>query len=218
MFSNKRSRTSVSFKASSLSKDCENSLSKKVSKESVFEELYKQTVPKLAFEFPESGKGSAGDSVLSNISTYNKSCQDNILISSSNEKLSNNIKCSHDYVGKDINECHVDNDNHVKSPRCNKFKKSRVCKLKSNDMYIITKEDEASGAGFRGKRDFLTEAKAAGSIFPCEQCGKIFSYRSQYEIHCITHTGEKPHPCEHCSKRFRLKHHLKRHMQNKHSV
>ncbi|XP_014675071.1 PREDICTED: zinc finger protein 251-like [Priapulus caudatus] len=52
----------------------------------------------------------------------------------------------------------------------------------------------------------------------CEQCTKVFSYRSALKKHYATHTSEKPCVCEECGKAFKTKsnlgQHLKVHLRN----
>ncbi|CAH1791494.1 unnamed protein product [Owenia fusiformis] len=49
--------------------------------------------------------------------------------------------------------------------------------------------------------------------FKCQTCGKKFGLRHNLKVHEYTHTGEKPHCCQHCGKGFAqttsLQHHYK---------
>ncbi|KAH8330218.1 hypothetical protein KR067_000194, partial [Drosophila pandora] len=40
----------------------------------------------------------------------------------------------------------------------------------------------------------------------CELCGRKFKYKSNFKIHMMTHTGDKPFACEDCDKRFYTEH------------
>ena len=46
----------------------------------------------------------------------------------------------------------------------------------------------------------------------CHVCNRGFLNKSNIKVHLRTHTGEKPFGCEHCSKAFRQKAHLLKHM------
>lgn len=46
----------------------------------------------------------------------------------------------------------------------------------------------------------------------CQVCNRGFLNKSNIKVHLRTHTGEKPFGCEHCSKAFRQKAHLLKHM------
>lgn len=46
----------------------------------------------------------------------------------------------------------------------------------------------------------------------CDNCGKIFNYKSSLKLHIATHSIEKPHICIHCDRGFSNKKDLKRHI------
>jgi len=46
----------------------------------------------------------------------------------------------------------------------------------------------------------------------CNDCSKLFRFKNQLTKHIQTHTGERPHQCPLCYWAFKQKHHLVRHM------
>ncbi|RVE56254.1 hypothetical protein OJAV_G00219270 [Oryzias javanicus] len=66
--------------------------------------------------------------------------------------------------------------------------------------------------GTLGRKDKQSVQHSVEQPHVCEECGKIFGYKSLFRIHMRTHTGEKPHSCKECDKSFNCKSYLKRHM------
>uniref|UniRef100_A0A1A9WWV2 Protein krueppel n=1 Tax=Glossina brevipalpis TaxID=37001 RepID=A0A1A9WWV2_9MUSC len=52
--------------------------------------------------------------------------------------------------------------------------------------------------------------------FRCLQCPKTYISKQELKIHQYMHSGEKPHQCDLCPKKFRYIHHLKRHKDAAH--
>ena len=50
----------------------------------------------------------------------------------------------------------------------------------------------------------------------CYVCDKRFKYLTDFKLHLLLHTGSRPHVCDICGERFRLKFDLKRHRLNEH--
>jgi uncharacterized Zn-finger protein len=47
----------------------------------------------------------------------------------------------------------------------------------------------------------------------CEICSKAFKEKHKLKRHMMVHTGEKPFPCEICGKNFALEYNLKTHIR-----
>uniref|UniRef100_A0A8C6K6C3 C2H2-type domain-containing protein n=1 Tax=Nothobranchius furzeri TaxID=105023 RepID=A0A8C6K6C3_NOTFU len=60
--------------------------------------------------------------------------------------------------------------------------------------------------------DSCRKVKKQPKLFSCDDCGKIFSYKRNLNIHVRFHTGQKPFSCEHCGHRFTSKKTLNGHM------
>ncbi|XP_069192214.1 zinc finger protein 391-like [Procambarus clarkii] len=46
----------------------------------------------------------------------------------------------------------------------------------------------------------------------CPECGKRFSHLGYIKTHMLVHSGDKPHECPECGKRFSQRRHIKTHM------
>jgi KRAB domain-containing zinc finger protein len=51
------------------------------------------------------------------------------------------------------------------------------------------------------------------SLAPCEVCSKVFKEKHKLKRHMMVHTGEKPYPCSYCGKSFALEYNLATHVR-----
>ncbi|XP_037671223.1 zinc finger protein 205 isoform X2 [Choloepus didactylus] len=72
-------------------------------------------------------------------------------------------------------------------------------------------DEEERGPTESGEEGLAAEGDAGKKTYPCEQCGKAFSWHSHLVTHRRTHTGEKPYACTDCGKRFGRSSHLIQH-------
>ena len=72
--------------------------------------------------------------------------------------------------------------------------------------------EQRSGGGGGGGGPGCQGDQGKKMMHHCQICNRGFLNKSNIKVHLRTHTGEKPFGCEHCSKAFRQKAHLLKHM------
>ena len=58
---------------------------------------------------------------------------------------------------------------------------------------------------------------AGEKCLQCEYCSKTFKFKSKLKRHLLVHTGEKPYKCQYCSKSFRQKDSFNYHLLTQHA-
>lgn len=79
----------------------------------------------------------------------------------------------------------------------------------------------SSGGGFVGVLMSATAPRAprrANNPLTCPICGRVVLFRSEYEKHMRTHTGEKPFVCHLCSYRSAQRSNLNVHLKSVHKL
>lgn len=84
-------------------------------------------------------------------------------------------------------------------------------------MRISSTGEDFNGAFFDPEH-FSEQLKPSTVVpsFHCDKCDKYFRYKSLFEQHNMTHTGEKPFTCEFCGMAFSRKYTLQSHVLSRH--
>lgn len=95
--------------------------------------------------------------------------------------------------------------------------KSRMCGLQSDGM-IFVKSNIVDGKN----EQFSIESnhsheKSKPSLFRCNLCEKHFITNWRLKRHIVSHNIVRPHKCDFCEKRYKLKHDLTKHIRDIHS-
>ncbi|XP_008175005.2 zinc finger protein 808-like [Chrysemys picta bellii] len=61
------------------------------------------------------------------------------------------------------------------------------------------------------ENEHVLPSRSLSQLYKCEQCNYITYVLSNLKLHTRIHTGEKPHSCDTCQKKFRTSGHLNRH-------
>ena len=96
--------------------------------------------------------------------------------------------------------------------RCGRSKKSIASTKFYFQRLLGSGGEQRSGGGGGGGGPGCQGDQGKKMMHHCQICNRGFLNKSNIKVHLRTHTGEKPFGCEHCSKAFRQKAHLLKHM------
>ena len=88
------------------------------------------------------------------------------------------------------------------------LKHMKYCVKKPVNISVSSNGEETTLGGLVGSNGNSSSKKRESH--PCHVCGRMFTCASNLEIHLRVHSGDKPHCCEVCGKRFRRQGHLRR--------
>ena len=135
--------------------------------------------------------------------------QSNILICSTKFWAKLNIICEKCFAKKSTLNMHQMVHTGEKPHKC------EYCERKfSRKRYL---EDHMKNhICFNIQDDFGKPIRIHKQIDPiqCTECDRIFNKKSNYKVHLLTHTGEKPHKCSYCEKGFTRKGYMVKHMKS----
>ena len=111
---------------------------------------------------------------------------------------------------------------------CSQCKAELYSKSSLNDHLLIHTGErkfectECKDKAFKTRTDLKSHMRVHSGLkrwaYTCQQCEKRFTTKNSLNIHCLQHTGEKPHLCNLCNKRFTQIGHMKDHTFRVHGL